>query len=376
MLAVSVQVSCLPLLGTCAVPFALPARPLSSSATLLTCTSQSPHIMQMLEACNARAGEPCYCWPPAPCQLLPSSAKPLSPPSLQLLEALKACHATGIVHRDIKPQNVIISSKDGRAKLIDLGAAADLRVGINYIPNEFLLDPRYAPPQQYIMSTSVSRHRLTWCLPRSRPVVPCQAPAVTLRLSPQDMKSTWVSLSRHTYFGSISSQAGSCCRAMRKPTDWPQCPAFHHLRHSTVSEPLVEHAHELHICCTAGKLTEPATVGMAMAGPEQGATALSLALSSLGPTPAEAFPSHSCEPVAQGLSCCVVISCIMCRWPPSYCCTPQRSVCPDVQTPRAPPLPLAATLSPILWRLYSPDRFDMYSVGMLFLQMAFPPLRR
>jgi hypothetical protein len=28
-------------------------------------------------------------------------------------------------------------------KNIDLGAAADLRVGINYIPKEFLLDPRY-----------------------------------------------------------------------------------------------------------------------------------------------------------------------------------------------------------------------------------------
>lgn len=27
-------------------------------------------------------------------------------------------------------------------KIIDLGAAADLRVGINYIPKEFLLDPR------------------------------------------------------------------------------------------------------------------------------------------------------------------------------------------------------------------------------------------
>ncbi|CAM8986859.1 unnamed protein product [Rhodiola kirilowii] len=31
--------------------------------------------------------------------------------------------------------------------------AADLRVGINYIPKEFLLDPRYAAPEQYIMST-------------------------------------------------------------------------------------------------------------------------------------------------------------------------------------------------------------------------------
>lgn len=196
-----------------------------------------------------------------------------------MLEALNACHVTGIVHRDVKPQvcsrqevihgsdvlfgwllcylpqypqtyiasacklyiisamhlhllqiqigmnlaivklskcdlgshpppatvfsfwlaqNVIMSTKDHCAKLIDLGAAADLRVGINYVPSEFLMDPRYSPPQQYIMSTS---------------------------------------------------------------------------------------------------------------------------------------------------------------------------------TPRAPPLPVAAMLSPILWKLNSPDRFDMYSVGILLLQMAFPALR-
>eukprot|EP00469_Lotharella_globosa_P017453 CAMPEP_0167821146 /NCGR_PEP_ID=MMETSP0112_2-20121227/6595_1 /TAXON_ID=91324 /ORGANISM="Lotharella globosa, Strain CCCM811" /LENGTH=627 /DNA_ID=CAMNT_0007722003 /DNA_START=2278 /DNA_END=4161 /DNA_ORIENTATION=- len=72
---------------------------------------------------------------------------------MQIFDALKACHGTGIVHRDIKPQNFILSARDKRVKLIDLGAAADLRIGINYVPNEFLLDPRYAPPQQYIMST-------------------------------------------------------------------------------------------------------------------------------------------------------------------------------------------------------------------------------
>jgi serine/threonine protein kinase len=54
----------------------------------------------------------------------------------------------GIVHRDVKPQNVIVSEVDQCCKFIDLGAAADLRIGTNYIPNEFLLDPRYAPPQQ------------------------------------------------------------------------------------------------------------------------------------------------------------------------------------------------------------------------------------
>jgi serine/threonine protein kinase len=63
----------------------------------------------------------------------------------------------GIVHRDVKPQNVIISELHSCCKLIDLGAAADLRIGINYIPDEFLLDPRYAPPQQYIMSPQTVR---------------------------------------------------------------------------------------------------------------------------------------------------------------------------------------------------------------------------
>ncbi|XP_073031544.1 serine/threonine-protein kinase STN7, chloroplastic-like [Primulina eburnea] len=71
----------------------------------------------------------------------------------QLLFALEGLHSTGIVHRDIKPQNIIFSEDSRTFKIIDLGAATDLRVGINYIPKEFLLDPRYAAPEQYIMST-------------------------------------------------------------------------------------------------------------------------------------------------------------------------------------------------------------------------------
>lgn len=71
----------------------------------------------------------------------------------QILSALAQLHSTGIVHRDIKPQNIIYSEETKSFKIIDLGAAADLRVGINYIPKEFLLDPRYSAPEQYIMST-------------------------------------------------------------------------------------------------------------------------------------------------------------------------------------------------------------------------------
>ena len=43
--------------------------------------------------------------------------------------------------------------------------------------------------------------------------------------------------------------------------------------------------------------------------------------------------------------------------------------CGGVQTPRAPPPPVAAMLSPILWQLNTPDRFDMYSVGVMLLQV-------
>lgn len=76
---------------------------------------------------------------------------------MNLLESLKACHSIGIVHRDIKPQNFVLARADKKFKLIDFGAAADLRVGINYVPNQYLLDPRYAPPEQYIMSAQTPR---------------------------------------------------------------------------------------------------------------------------------------------------------------------------------------------------------------------------
>lgn len=52
------------------------------------------------------------------------------------------------MHRDLKPLNIIFSEGERRFKLIDLGAAADLRTGTNYIPDESILDPSYCPPEQ------------------------------------------------------------------------------------------------------------------------------------------------------------------------------------------------------------------------------------
>lgn len=36
-------------------------------------------------------------------------------------------------------------------KLIDLGACADLRTGKNYAPDETILDPKYSPPEEFLM---------------------------------------------------------------------------------------------------------------------------------------------------------------------------------------------------------------------------------
>ncbi|KAM0950567.1 putative protein kinase Group-Pl-4 family [Dioscorea sansibarensis] len=68
----------------------------------------------------------------------------------QIVTSLKKIHDTGIVHRDIKPANLVVTRK-GQIKLIDFGAATDLRIGKNYVPNRGLLDPDYCPPELYVL---------------------------------------------------------------------------------------------------------------------------------------------------------------------------------------------------------------------------------
>jgi eukaryotic-like serine/threonine-protein kinase len=72
----------------------------------------------------------------------------------QLLDALAYCHANGVLHRDIKPQNVIIRA-DGRAVLVDFGLVKlwDPHDPRTRTAMRGMGTPEYAPPEQYDMGT-------------------------------------------------------------------------------------------------------------------------------------------------------------------------------------------------------------------------------
>ncbi len=146
---------------------------------------QHPHIVRVLDFFQ-EDGQPFIVMDYIPGPTLAELVQPSQPlPEAQAIHymhqigaALSTVHQNGLLHRDVKPQNIIRREGTDSVILIDFGIAREFTLGVTQTQTG-MLSAGYAPPEQYVLrqkrspATDIYALAATlYCLVTGQPPVP------------------------------------------------------------------------------------------------------------------------------------------------------------------------------------------------------------